>query len=627
MTLKQIIKYNYATLVRSIDPSIDLLGRLRSVPFVEDRITSVKKQTTDQEKNDALLDALLEVPDNSQESVMNGFISALRSSGQDHVANIFRRENDKAIMSDEHYELLMRKRFELCKCMNPRDVLINSRSSFEIFSEADEQKILSKATLNDKIREMVETLLRKSDDAFQQFITLLHETMQSHVAYILTGEGNSQPLKEEHRTRLLSTHREYLVTIDSQYSGLMTSLMGKGVFSSYDKQCVDDVQPQTNYDRNEIILDLIAKKSQSDFFNFISALNDTGQMHVAVALIGADVVAKIKTVYEPGADVDHVRDVDADLLEYMREMFQRDGEVVRKINRILTRNGVAVSGVGEGCIEVTFTCQSVESLHSFRHLCDSGELQKMINEVLCSQFAEKGLKSIMIVISNDQFEHCAQTFARWIPMTSEHREALLSSQKLLVNELEVNGGLLDKLSLCKRRREAIESAGDHDRQVKTLIDIVSRQPDSGFTQLLHALIDTKQTKAAAIIRGGTKREMKSEDSELPETVTADAWKEVDHKLGRLLLWIRKFDPYQLSTMCSIFTALKEVLMTFHNLSKQTTILMSIRMIEEAIAEKIELLLQATKSHSAPDPGEFVFFSCCIIDADFLQHSLLCRALY
>jgi len=64
-----------------MDPSIDLLGRLMPVPFLTDRVPSVNQQLTDGHKNFALLNALLEVPDDIQESVMNDFISALRSSG------------------------------------------------------------------------------------------------------------------------------------------------------------------------------------------------------------------------------------------------------------------------------------------------------------------------------------------------------------------------------------------------------------------------------------------------------------------------------------------------------------------------------------------------------------------
>ena len=82
MTLKEITKANFSRLLRSMDPSIDLLGRLMSVPFLTtDRVPSVTPQVTDDHTNFTLLNALLEVPADIQQSVMNDFTSALRSSG------------------------------------------------------------------------------------------------------------------------------------------------------------------------------------------------------------------------------------------------------------------------------------------------------------------------------------------------------------------------------------------------------------------------------------------------------------------------------------------------------------------------------------------------------------------
>lgn len=121
MTLNQITEDNFSSLLRSIDPSFHLLGGLRSVPFVKDRIFVIDQQPTDDQKIYELLNVLLQVPDYIQQRVMNGFISALRSSGQDHVANVFRRKNDKIIMSDKHYQLLSMKRPGIGNFMNPRD--------------------------------------------------------------------------------------------------------------------------------------------------------------------------------------------------------------------------------------------------------------------------------------------------------------------------------------------------------------------------------------------------------------------------------------------------------------------------------------------------------------------------
>jgi len=475
---------------------------------VKDRISTIKQQVTVDDKNDALLDALMEVPDNFQKSVMNNLISALRFSGQDHVANIFRRENDKEIMSDEHYELLSTKRIDLCQFMNPRDELVNSLLSKKVFSLADKRRILSKASLNDMADETIEVLQRKSDDAFYHFIDLLRQTGQSHVAYILTGKGKNRPLKEEHRSSLLASSRDDLVRkIDSKYSGLIRTLMSKNVFSSSEAQRITSVQPDTQDDRNEFILDMIARKSQYDFFNFISALKDTGQTHVVTYLTGAEVVAKIKTVYESGTPDSYVRHVDAELLKYMKEMFQRNSDVVRKLNTTLSQKGITVSDVREGCMEIAFTCGNVQSLLGFQNLNGTGELRNMLNAAFCFRFAKKGLLSLKLEISDSQV-------VRWMPMTSEHREALASSAEWLVNKMTVSDKLVDELSLCERRREAIESASTREHKVKTLIDVVCRQPDSAFTQLLNALNDTRQTEAADVIRGHVKVKTKTKTSEL-----------------------------------------------------------------------------------------------------------------
>jgi len=626
MTLKHITEDNYTSLLISLDPSPNLLGRLRLVPFVKDQISSIREQLTDNRKNDALLNVLCEVPDDIQESVMNGFILALRSSGQDHVANIFRSESDKIPMTDQHYKLLSTNRRRICQCLNPSGELVDHLISIEVFSETDRERILNKATREDKAEETVNILLRKSDCAFDKFVSALNETSQSHVsslltgvgnppmsdehreilqtntedlvkytdtenglldrlitenvtthedaeqirsvtdqnemarklldilmrksdgafrafidslnttgqkhvAYILTREGSSRPLKEEHRRRLLSGPRDDLVhMIDAKNSDLITKLMSRGVFSAYDEQRVTNVNPDTTNNRNEMTLNLIARKSQSDFFKFISALNDTRQTHVAVKLIGADVVAKIKAVYEAGQNAGHVPNVDAELVEYMRTMFERDGDEVKRLIESLP-NGITVSGVKEGCIEITFTCKSAESLRNFCDLLyDSGELKKMLNEAFCSHF--EGLKSLSVVISDEQFAQCAQTFDRWIPMTCEHREALLSSDKWLVDNMTVSDDLLDKLSLCERRRQAIERAGTHKLQVNTLLDIISRQPDSAFAQFLDALKAINQHEAAAITSGDSTIVTKSEApsfvfktpfrrpiSELPNNIT------------------------------------------------------------------------------------------------------------
>ena len=92
MALVEIISNNYCTLSRCLEPSNELLGHLQSIAFVNDQIAFIRQQATPDDKKNALLSALSEVPHDLQQSVVKAFIAALRSCGQDHVANIFRAE-------------------------------------------------------------------------------------------------------------------------------------------------------------------------------------------------------------------------------------------------------------------------------------------------------------------------------------------------------------------------------------------------------------------------------------------------------------------------------------------------------------------------------------------------------
>ena len=189
MTLKQTTADYFFSLRRCMDPSADLFGGLRSVPFVKDQISSINLQPTRDDKNSALLDVLFEVPDDIEESVMNGFISALRASGQDHVANIFRRESDKVPMSDEHYDTLTSNMHQLRKFVEPENGLLDKLFSDKVISLTNAQCIRSMSGYSEMVQKLIEMLTRKSDYGFDGFIDALNQTGQSHVTYMLTGQG------------------------------------------------------------------------------------------------------------------------------------------------------------------------------------------------------------------------------------------------------------------------------------------------------------------------------------------------------------------------------------------------------------------------------------------------------
>jgi len=567
-------------------------------------MSSIDQLPMEDIKVDAVLRALCEVPDDIQESALNGFISALRATGQDHVANIFRKESDKVPMSEEHYQILNTRKHDLCEFIDTENKLIpklictkvirptdadyvksmsgddekaqklieilskKSDDAFNGFIDAlneteqshvtylltgvqnnpdklpmsDEHRcrltdkidelcqfidpengllhklvaakvigfkqaetIHSVSSFSEKVRKLIQLLIRKSDDAFGKFICELNRTQQSHVTYILTGEGSSIPLKDEYREKLRTKRDDLVKMIDSRNSGLVTALMSKGTLSDSDSERVTSVP--NNDDRTEFILDLIARKSHSEFFNFISALDDTGQTHVAIELVGVTVVAKIKAKYESGREDISVPHVDADLVECVKRVVERNE--VTQLNTMLACRGVNVADVREGCVEVSFTCKDLESLSAFRNIYKSGELWQMLDEAVSFQFTAKGLKSLRVAISDEQFEQSADKLAQWIPMKPEHRKALLSSEQRLVSVITVSDDLLNKLPLCERRKRAIKQTTNREQQVRKLLEIVSRQPDSAFTELVNVLKDTDQLTAADIISENTNSPTKS----------------------------------------------------------------------------------------------------------------------
>jgi len=202
MALGQIIVSNFSTLLSCMNPSNELLGRLLSVASVGDQIPFIKQKATLDDKNDALLIALVQVPNDLRELVMNELIAALRSCGQEHVANIFRRESDKVPMSDEHRMMLVKQTRKLCKILDPENDLLNELLSLEAISLVDNDIILSKVGFDAMTRQLICTILRKSHDAFQILIDCLIVTGQTHVVYVLTGEGDSRPLSEHDRKKL-----------------------------------------------------------------------------------------------------------------------------------------------------------------------------------------------------------------------------------------------------------------------------------------------------------------------------------------------------------------------------------------------------------------------------------------
>jgi len=162
----------------------------------------------------------------------------------------------------------------------------------------------------------------------------------------------------------------------------------------------------------------------------------------------------------------------------------------------MARNGISVSQVLEGSIIVKFRCEDYAALIVLQKLHRNKKLDQLFTDAFRPKFADKGLKFLRIVISEEEFQrHFDLKF-----VTDDHRNALKSLAEHSFDKVSVSDEFLDKLSLRRRCREVVKAQVTREQQVKTLLDIVSRQPDSAFTRLLNALDDTQQTEAASHLR-------------------------------------------------------------------------------------------------------------------------------
>ena len=491
MSFKQLIRRNYPFLLERLDSSHEFFGRLQQNEAIQHKIAYIKEHPTSRGKTDALLSALLDLPD-LQDSVMDDVIQALRSSGQAHVANVFRRVSDKVSLSDEHYRLLQTKTAELCKYVDPENGLLDQLFSLDVISSSEVERIRFATGRNEMTRKLIDIFMKKSDDAFEMLVMALNEVGQTHVAYMLTGQGNVRPLSQKLRDELILNRVKLISSI--YFNGLVSVLMSKRVFTDYDQQQVES--RQTENEKIERTLDLIARKSQSAFYEFIAALVETHHEHVVIEMMGVEIAAKVVLICDIFASAICATNLEKELREVMQNGFESGETEVKEPNDALDECKTYFTGVEEGSIIVKFRCKNVEALQELHR---SKTLDKLFTDTFCPPFAHKGLKSIRLQIQDGQFQQCAETLAALKMMTPEHREALLSSAKFLVDRTTVSDELLDRLPLCGQRRKAIETAATHEEQVKTLLDIISRQPDTAFTHLLNALRDTEQEQSALII--------------------------------------------------------------------------------------------------------------------------------
>jgi len=246
---------------------------------------------------------------------------------------------------------------------------------------------------------------------------------------------------------------------------------------------------QVHYKRNEQILDILVRKSEQHLQKFISALKETGQEHVAELLQDIRISGAVHAETGDGS----TQDAEARL----RPVLAGDIEDAEsQLSRGLRDLGMTGAGVENGCIRVWFGFLTSETLDAL----EIGHLNKLFKEIYCGLFpVVKELASVRIEIPETEFKRCRQIMSkRKALMKPERQKALELAGNEIANRLTVDEGLLEGLSLCAYRQDAILNQSTSENKGKVLMEVMARRPDCDFLSLLGALRRTGQKDAVRI---------------------------------------------------------------------------------------------------------------------------------
>jgi len=167
-----------------------------------------------------------------------------------------------------------------------------------------------------------------------------------------------------------------------------------------------------------------------------------------------------------------------------------EGDTLREMDNANLLQSMHADGiysrVKTGSIKIRFSCVLAGSLTKLRELYETGTIDELLYEQHGRKFSERGVQSMKVNIPLIEFKK-AESRAL---MTPEHRRLLQSAADHFAPSFTVTQQLLRELSLDKRRRQAILSQPTEEEKSRRLFDIVSRQADSAFQQLVDALRKT-----------------------------------------------------------------------------------------------------------------------------------------
>ena len=479
---KQLYEANREKLRRSVDPTDKLIERISSIASLDGMLDGIKMTREDKALK------ILNFPIGKSPETINSFLSVLKENDHEHVADVFIKKSSEHLMSDD-YKLLNSKQKELRMYFDPECGILDELEIRGVFSSSDKERVKSEKTVHEKVNKIVEILLCKPQSDFDEFIDSLKEVGQEHIVYVLKGEGSS-PTPPMCDTILWSLseknnlYDEIILRMDSKTVPLLNKLISLGVFTDFDKQRVKGVG-EVDWQRNELILEIVKRKPYSVFVKFLLCLCETSQKHIANKISGIEVGALIHAIL---TDPTQQQAIEQKLIQAMRK-------------HQLHNTAVEVTSTTRQSIRVKLTFFAVSSIKQVQDLLSSGELDRLFTKGYGPRLAHKGrkgLKSIRVEISDEEFEHCRKEMIRLAFMTPKHQTALERAKKKLADKIEVSEDLLKCMSLCEYRKQTILGSKD---KVRVLMDVMARRPGCEFQELVNAFRATGQTEAVRFLTG------------------------------------------------------------------------------------------------------------------------------
>jgi hypothetical protein len=512
------IKMHFNLLMRSIDPTDILIDSLsiRSILSKSD-IEAISSRSTPDARNSHLLRTL----QNLSKSVIEEVISVFKDLKQEHVARLISGDSSiaKLPMSDDNYNILGDKLNELRKCLNPVGGLLEELISTRTIQQNDQDRILSKKTMDEKAVELVKILQRKCNDAFADFFSALRKTNQMHVMYILTFPHEGEPPMTDYHLTILQEQSDMLMeNILVTATSLLSHLFKQGVFSRFDGQWVRAAgTPNESVQR---LMEILERKPDSAFDKFISSLRNSDHGHVAEAL---------ENTVHGSVEFQHEDNMSEERKQAVSKITVDTINAPNGFRQTLKHDGI-IPEASLGSIVIHFSCLTVQSLQSLENRYSSGKLQDLFWNCFDHLLSEQGVSSFVMKISDAEFEKARNNFKKSPLLTAQHRLALKHAVDSLLDDINVTDELLNLLPLDRLRKQYVAQEKEPRRKAANLLDVLSRLPDRVFMTFVDVLKTTGQHRIADVIEksaageteedGYSKRQMWT--SEYPGTGVKDS---------------------------------------------------------------------------------------------------------